>query len=78
MNRTTSKKTDKSDKPASVMNGAAKVAPVATSVVAPAASHERISVRAFELFTARGGEHGHHDEDWLRAEQELRSGKTSN
>ncbi|HEY3354210.1 MAG TPA: DUF2934 domain-containing protein [Polyangia bacterium] len=32
-----------------------------------------IAVRAYELFLSRGGEHGHADEDWSRAEQELRS-----
>jgi hypothetical protein len=36
-------------------------------------SAEAIAKRAFELFVERGCEHGHHEEDWLRAEQELRS-----
>lgn len=35
-------------------------------------TNEQIAQRAFELFLARGGEHGHHEEDWLRAERELR------
>lgn len=30
-----------------------------------------IARRAYELFEARGGEHGHDWEDWLRAESEL-------
>jgi hypothetical protein len=34
-------------------------------------THEQIARRAFELFLARGGEHGHHEEDWARAEREL-------
>jgi hypothetical protein len=34
-------------------------------------SPEEIAARAYELFLARGGEHGWHEEDWLRAEQEL-------
>ena len=34
---------------------------------------EQIAARAYELFLARGGEHGHHDEDWFQAEQELRN-----
>jgi len=32
---------------------------------------EAIAARAFDLFVARGGEHGHDIEDWLRAEREL-------
>jgi hypothetical protein len=40
--------------------------PVTATVSAAA-----IACRAYELFTARGGEHGHDLEDWLRAEREL-------
>jgi Protein of unknown function (DUF2934) len=32
---------------------------------------ENIARRAYELFLARGGEHGHDVEDWLRAEGEI-------
>jgi hypothetical protein len=32
---------------------------------------EQIAVRAYELFTARGYQHGHDVEDWLSAEREL-------
>jgi hypothetical protein len=35
-------------------------------------TREQIAQRAFELFLARGGEHGRHEEDWLRAEREIR------
>jgi hypothetical protein len=38
-------------------------------------TQEQISRRAYELFLARGGEHGHQDEDWVRAERELRLGR---
>ena len=31
-----------------------------------------IARRAYELYLARSGEHGHDVEDWLQAEQELR------
>lgn len=34
-------------------------------------SHEEIARRAYELWQARGGGHGGHEEDWFRAEQEL-------
>ena len=35
-------------------------------------SHEEISRRAHELWVKRGGMGGNAQEDWLRAEQELR------
>lgn len=38
---------------------------------------EEIRRRAYELFEARGGEDGHELEDWLRAEEEIRGGKTN-
>jgi hypothetical protein len=34
---------------------------------------EATAKRAYELYLARGGEHGHDAEDWLRAEAELSS-----
>jgi hypothetical protein len=36
-------------------------------------THEEISKRAFELWTMRGGIGGNAQEDWFRAEQELRA-----
>jgi len=41
------------------------------SVSAPVISPNHIATRAFELFSARGGVHGHDLDDWLRAEREL-------
>jgi hypothetical protein len=32
---------------------------------------ERIAARAYELYLARGGAHGHDWDDWLAAEREL-------
>lgn len=37
----------------------------------PAKCPDAISARAYELFQARGGEHGHDLEDWLQAEREV-------
>ena len=37
----------------------------------PTASGD-IARRAYDLYLARGGEHGHDLEDWLRAERELK------
>jgi Protein of unknown function (DUF2934) len=34
-------------------------------------SAEKIARRAHELYLQRGGEHGKHVEDWVRAENEL-------
>ena len=36
-------------------------------------SHDEIARRAFEIFLARGREHGRAQEDWLNAERELRA-----
>ena len=36
-------------------------------------SPERIAQRAYEKFQHRGGSHGGHLDDWLQAEQELKS-----
>jgi hypothetical protein len=33
--------------------------------------HEAIARRAFELFLARGEQHGHDLDDWLQAEREF-------
>ena len=35
------------------------------------ARNERVAARAYELFAARGFEHGHDVEDWLAAEAEI-------
>jgi len=40
------------------------------------ASHEQIAQLAHRFWAERGHQHGHHEDDWLRAEQELR-GKAS-
>jgi hypothetical protein len=43
-----------------------------TKAAAKAApSYDEIAKRSYELFLARGGEHGHAEEDWLAAEREL-------
>ena len=38
---------------------------------APRLDRDRVAYRAYELYVARGGQHGHALEDWLEAEQEL-------
>jgi hypothetical protein len=36
-------------------------------------THVEIANRAFEIYLARGGEHGHDFGDWFEAERQLRS-----
>jgi Protein of unknown function (DUF2934) len=38
-------------------------------------SHEAIRARAYELYESRGREPGQHEQDWFRAEQEIRYGR---
>jgi hypothetical protein len=38
----------------------------------PVPSPEEVARRAYEIYLARGGESGHEQEDWLRAERELK------
>lgn len=42
--------------------------------MAEGVSPSAIADKAFEYYAARGGEHGHDLEDWLRAERELAGG----
>ena len=42
-----------------------------TRVTLDMAIEEKIRLRAFELFEARGREDGHEQEDWLQAEAEI-------
>jgi hypothetical protein len=37
-------------------------------------SHDLIRERAFALYEGRGKEHGAHEQDWLRAEEEILGG----
>jgi hypothetical protein len=46
-----------------------KVAAQEPTVIRP--SHEQIAHRAHQLWIERGRDHGKHEEDWFRAEQEL-------
>jgi hypothetical protein len=57
-----------------------KEAPKTTGTPTPAPvrsgpTHEQIARRAYEIFLARGGQHGHHEQDWFQAERELRLGR---
>jgi len=38
----------------------------------PAVSHDEVARLAHKFWKERGHKHGHHEEDWYRAEQQLR------
>ena len=69
-------------KPAAVKKAAAaKKAPTTKSKKAPApeskihlmpATHEQSALLAHRYWAERGHQHGNHEQDWLRAERELR------
>jgi hypothetical protein len=48
-----------------------------TLSIARGISESEIARRAFELYCARGGQHGRDVDDWLRAERELRERSTA-
>jgi len=48
---------------------------LARTVLDPAALQEKIRLRAYELFEARGRQHGHDLDDWLQAEAEILASK---
>ena len=37
--------------------------------------YEQIAARAYEIYLARGGEHGRDQDDWYQAERELTLGR---
>jgi hypothetical protein len=62
----------KSTKPAPAVKAAAPAAKPAKR--GPEPSQEEIATRAFEIYVSEGCREGTDLENWLRAEQELRSG----
>lgn len=46
-----------------------------SEVVPSSVTQEQISIRAYEIYLARGGEHGRDAEDWYQAERELKLGR---
>jgi hypothetical protein len=54
----------------SAKHKAATVAVEATPKTPAMNAHHQIAQIAYGFWEARGGEHGHHEQDWLRAEQE--------
>lgn len=60
-------KTKKRSEPA-----AREAADASTSVSTADDTRDRIAMRAYELYLARGGSHGGDFDDWIAAERELR------
>jgi hypothetical protein len=48
-----------------------------TAAIASGVTESQIARRAFELYCDRGHEDGHHVDDWLTAERELRDVSSS-
>jgi hypothetical protein len=68
----------KAPKPTTTRRRSATRAEGIASDAAPAPAHlsqYEIALRAFELYCARGGQHGRDLEDWLQAERELLNGQ---
>jgi hypothetical protein len=63
------RKTAKSEKTSAPKTSKAKSTKSASRKRTP--THEEIAIRSYELFLERGGQDGHAEEDWLRAESEL-------
>lgn len=60
-----------------VKKSASKTPKAATGIaIVKPVSQEEVALLAHRFWTERGYKHGHHHEDWLRAERELR-GKAS-
>ena len=54
---------------------AAKKAPAKAAAHAAEPTHAEIARLAHRFWEERGGKHGNHEDDWARAERELRGGK---
>jgi len=74
----------KAKAPAKSRKASAKKNPAILSMTAPAAkapsaeiakpvSHDDVARLAHRFWSERGFQHGHHEEDWFRAERELRA-----
>lgn len=50
---------------------ATKKQTVAEKVTATTPTHQEIAQLALHYWAERGRQHGHHEQDWLRAEREL-------
>jgi hypothetical protein len=68
--------TKKTSAKAAATNGTAKTNGVPSNLTQMKVPYERVAQLAHQFWAERGHQHGHHEDDWFRAEQELR-GKAS-
>jgi Protein of unknown function (DUF2934) len=54
-------------------NSSAKKPVASANGTSSSMSHDQVALLAHRFFEERGRRHGHHEEDWFRAEQELRA-----
>lgn len=73
MAKTTKAATPKPDRRKSTKGAAAAAITAAAATITDA----EIAQRAFEVYCARGGQHGRDLDDWLQAERELRPASIS-
>jgi hypothetical protein len=74
--KTTKKAASKAKAPAKPKKETAATNGHASNVTEMKVPHDQIAMLAHRYWAERGGQHGHHEEDWFRAEEELR-GKAS-
>ncbi len=67
------KSTSASDTATAAPRRHSKATPVAAGSVEPSFSYEEVATLAYSYWEARGYQPGNPEEDWLRAESELRS-----
>ncbi len=72
----TVKKTQAAKAPSKPRKSPAKKAAILTMSSPKPVAHEDVAKLAHQFWSERGFQHGHHEEDWLRAEEMLR-GKAS-
>jgi hypothetical protein len=76
MAKSVKKATDATTAAAKPRKAAAKKEAAPANGASSTISPEQIAELAHKFWAERGHKHGHHEEDWLRAEKELR-GKAS-
>ena len=54
-------------------NSSAKKPVASANGTGSSLAHDQVALLAHRFFEERGRKHGHHEEDWFRAEQELRA-----
>ncbi len=59
--------------PAKPRKAPAKKAAILTMSSPKTVSHDEVAKLAHQFWSERGFQHGHHEEDWFRAEQVLRA-----